>query len=138
MDGEGCIVIGKDRGRGERCTPSYRATLILTQCSSNPIVPLQKLWGVGHVRCCRNNGIGLRDKWVWNIYTNEAVTVLKEILPYMRVKKLQAEGILEFQKNMDEFRGVRPIPKEQLEYREWIKQRISDLNQGVLEVTSYD
>lgn len=131
IDGEGTICIAHKNRKKHKESRYHQPYLSITQAD----VPyIEWLYGVLgelgniHIRFKGQH----RIQCSWNIYSGKAVAVLERVLPYLRIKKLQAEGAIELQKHIDSNK-MRPLAKEDLEYRDWVKQRISDLNQRKLE-----
>ena len=128
IDGEGCIVVSSFSNKNAK-SRSYRSMLIISQGIESPMKRLRDLWGVGHIICQKNTGFGNSPKYVWNIYSKDAYYVLSQVLPYLVIKKVQAEKILELQKHIDIHRSNKPLSPDILKYREDIKDSISRLNQ---------
>lgn len=95
FDGEGCIQIVKNKGNG-RGRHYLRCSLEMT----NEELPksLQAYFG-GTVRR-RNLPLPRQNQWEWKTTTNTAYLFLKAIYPYLRLKKVEADVALEFQKSM--------------------------------------
>ena len=123
IDGDGCIMVSHKKG-----TNSYAADVGVYQSDGKILFYLKDRWGAGNIyEHKQKRG---RSYFRWNISNSQGAKLLEEILPYLRIKKLQAEGVIELERSKGR-PGVR-LSESDLEYREWIKQRISDLNQGVL------
>lgn len=93
MDGEGCISIGKYQGKHNR-TPVYQLQLVISQ-KVDVLRDLCRIAGVGSV--CLNNHKEGRKYQQWRMSPHDAVDFLKAILPYLRVKRQEAEIAIEFQ-----------------------------------------
>lgn len=128
IDGEGHL--------GVKTSPYFYPLVEVTQAIEKPIQELHKLWGVGYLSSRPNSGFNARMLYKWTIRAAKAANLLKEVLPYLVIKRTQAEGLLALQDNIDEHRHLHKLPEEVLEYRAWIKQKVSELNRGVLEYDS--
>ncbi len=75
-------------------------------------------------------GISKKDQWRWRTVGPQAIPVLKALMPYLRLKKAQAELAIEFQKKMNiKDRGKRLIGLDVAE-REVYKILMHKLNKG--------
>lgn len=141
VDGEGTILVRKKLGRNDK-NWCYQGMLSVAQ-SNFPFLDYirNELGGLGAIYPRGERGSfgspTSRSTFEWKLYSKQALAVAEKLLPYLRIKKLQAEGLVELERSIGNHSG-KSLSQSDLEYREWIKQRISDLNQGVLEVTSYD
>lgn len=94
FDGEGCIFIQKpNRGR---LVPTL--WIAATQVATEPLMWLQVRWG-GSVRArrVRNRPTSWRPVSEWYVHGKNAQKFLSDILPFLTVKREQAELALEFQ-----------------------------------------
>lgn len=130
IDGEGSIGISKYH-LASRPFPAHNARLIVGQANEKFIRGLQDKWGVGSVTCVKDSGVGHRPFFKWEVSSKSALVVLESVLPYLTIKKLQAEGAVELERSKGR-RGGKKLTIEEVEYREWVRKKISDLNQGAL------
>ncbi len=106
FDGEGCITIGK-RSDGNK-HHYLRASVEM----ANEYVPNLLKFHFGgsvHKRDFRNRGWQIQ--WAWSIHTKGAGFFLKSILPYLKIKRNEAELALEFLKGIHTM-GVRLSEEE--------------------------
>ena len=96
IDGEGCITAYKYRSRGREY---IKGTIVVT--NSNHIIPktLMEWIGVGtlveHSKK-RHQKLGWKLQLAWKVdSTKNSAKILKELLPYLRAKRRQAELIIE-------------------------------------------
>jgi len=88
VDGEGCIGIAKNKAvKGG--LEFYYLRLCVTQNTKLELIMLQKIYG-GSVS---PHG----DGWQWIISAKKSLKPLKDILPYLRIKRKEAKLALEFQ-----------------------------------------
>lgn len=128
IDGDGCIYIAHKRG-----TNSYNVEVGVYQSDARILFYLKDRWGVGNIyEHKQKRG---RSYSRWNISSAQGAKLLESVLPYLVIKKVQAEGAIELERSKGR-PGVR-LSESDLEYREWIKQRVSDLNQGILRGDDY-
>ena len=69
-----------------------------------------------------------KDVFRWIVHSKQAEKVLRDILPFLRIRKRQAELALEFRETKVK-RGQR-VSNELWEKRENIRKQISQLNRG--------
>lgn len=110
FDGEGCIGIEK-QVRANRRNPHYklRATVVNTDmwlCEW-----LRFAFG-GTVQERKSHPSHIKDQWAWVIYNSGATDFLKLILPYMNLKRPQAELAIKFQNQKNQRQGRILTPEE--------------------------
>jgi hypothetical protein len=89
IDGDGYIGITRTDKRN-RDVPEYYLKLRAGQKFRKPLNHLQALFGCGYV------GYSTRPHSEWNVNHHESAKVLRLILPYLIVKKREAELALDF------------------------------------------
>lgn len=120
LDGEGSICIRR-RCLSGRLTRGFVLNISAQQVDPAPLWILQSVFG-GHV--CDPKHKGSRPIYAWKVTAIRAVQALKELLPYLIVKRSQAECALELAETIQ---GPRPISDEVLERREDICRRLAAL-----------
>lgn len=93
IDGEGYIEIKRDEPRRDRKTPSFHARVTVRMVQREAVDFLASTLG-GNVRphaASRENG---RPLVSWNVTDAHAERVLRAVLPYLRVKRANAEVVL--------------------------------------------
>lgn len=114
VDGEGSVVITDNS-----------VTLTVGQVHRDPLLILQSMFR-GQVRLQQRSKLGVRDLWVWKVSTRDAANALRQLFPFMVVKKNQALLALEFQGRMLK-KGQR-LSDEERHARSLLKTRMSRLN----------
>lgn len=75
---------------------------------------------------------GRNDMVTWGVASQKAVSCIEQILPYLVIKKLNGEIVLDFQRNKILSQGgpssTRRLPQEELRRREDCWNRIRELN----------
>jgi hypothetical protein len=95
VDGEGCIRIKKSqayRCQG-RTTPGYHATMMIRMVERAAIEFVADVLG-GTIRKEKPHAKSGRAMYTWSISDAKAGAAARSILPYLRVKRRQAELIL--------------------------------------------
>ena len=94
IDGEGCIYICKEKKNGR--VIRYRVRLQITNTNKLLIDFLKNSIGFGYV----TSGIKIRDGWKtrydWIVMNGQARDVLNKCIPYLVIKKQQAELAFQF------------------------------------------
>lgn len=134
IDGEGYIgafpCVMRIKGR----TPywRYETRLIVVNTKLELIRWLRDITGCGVVYACK---VENRSRvWRWQVTTNQSKDVLQVALPYLIVKKKQAELLLKLRQRINEWKvggncgWYHPLDKEEHKKRLEICQQIKELN----------
>ncbi|MDP2730037.1 MAG: hypothetical protein Q8O55_06115 [Dehalococcoidales bacterium] len=94
IDGEGSIGLNRITGDNRRARYTMRVTIGIT----DPGLPLffQELFG-GSVWVAKHTNAKHKDTWFWALRAKKAVPFLVGILPYLHIKRPQAELALRWQ-----------------------------------------
>lgn len=124
LDGEGSIGIMKHN----RETPSPQYFLRVVICNTNKKVLelVQQTLGVGSITV---NNRRRRALYTWTATSGKAMFILERLLPYLIIKKEQAQLGIDFQQGIFPERTAL-LGIEEISRRENIKLRIMQLNQG--------
>lgn len=130
IDGEGCITFIPRARYLERGGLSVR--LIITTTDKILVDWLTKEFG-GSISICKKGQIQGKivrklDYFYWYLSTRKAVEIIKECYPYLTIKKLQADLILEFIKTIQS--TTKLIPQDVVEKRLDIFQKLRRLKSG--------
>ena len=91
IDGEGCIGIYKH-------TYSHNPQIML-QISNTYKIVLDYILvnlGVGSICGAEKSNPKNKDAWKYSVYSGSVIEICKKCLPYLKVKHLQAELVIEF------------------------------------------
>lgn len=96
FDGEGCITIARGRTRGS-VRPSFelRCIVNMTTPGLGALTALHRTYGGYLTRHCRRKGV-LSEQQSWVATGAPAAAFLTRVLPYLLVKRDEAEYALEF------------------------------------------
>lgn len=130
FDGEGCICIGWDKSRSNSRGGRWQLLLTIVQVDRASLEEFRCIvdWP-GPVRCRAASGFNLRDLYILQASSRKAGVILEALLPFLRVKKAQAEAALEFRDTFPEKRYnryTRP-PEDVLEKRERLAVVVREL-----------
>lgn len=137
VDGEGCISI-RVVARARRAV-NKAATIFLSIVNTNKAVleDIQKFLECGTLRLLRQEAQYRENEkavWQYNVFGGSAFLVIQKLLPFLRIKKRQAELALEFysyrcrKTNDIGLRGFRRIPQHFLVQRDRVISEMRDLN----------
>lgn len=98
FDGEGCISIYKYQNKDQwHKSLTYSAMIQLAICDKEILDQLDILFkGTRAVR--KHSRPNSRPQYYWQRRGNKAVEIIKQLLPFLRLKKPQGELALEFHK----------------------------------------
>ena len=120
IDGEGCIRAELRNPRlGNGVSVGHRVILIVANTHRPVLEAMQERWG-GSIYRRKNPGKVL---WVWHTGGPTARAVLEDVLPYLVVKKEQAETALKLIKTMRN-RGRAVLTDEEIRYREELRLQL--------------
>ncbi|KKR30745.1 MAG: hypothetical protein UT62_C0008G0020 [Parcubacteria group bacterium GW2011_GWC1_39_8] len=119
VDGEGYIgikkYIRKDKG-SEKFSPSYSERVSIGGINELSIKAFNDLV-IGNIHYKKPSKLNERGFWNWEVSENKARIFLKMILPYLKIKRLDAELVLALGKNKLKNKS-KPVSKEDNELRE--------------------
>jgi len=119
IDGEGSIGIHNENGKPKG--------MRLTVGNTDPrlIIWLKETFG-GSSYPDRHRKANWKESWKWTISTQQAAALLEQVLPWLRLKREQAEIGIAFQRLM--VRGGAPRTPEVAEETRAMKEAITILN----------
>lgn len=127
FDAEGCNLISKQKGTIRMIHPRYSLQAKIGVTNQLIMSWFKEQFG-GSLSILK----GKKQKKIffhWQISTRLAEIFLRQIFPYLRLKKPQAELAFQFQNEMRKKKQHKQISPESLRLREKIKNQISALNQ---------
>lgn len=92
IDSDGSITIGVDRN-GSRTTPRFFEIVAVRQCDTEAVHLAQELFG-GNITIGKPGSLRGRPSHDWYCYNRRAATVLRALLPYLKIKRQQAAIVL--------------------------------------------
>lgn len=125
IDGEGSITV-------RECRPNSFQVYVRIAQSNRPFLENLRMLcgGIGSVNDTKSS-LSKRLTSAWAIASKQALLLLEAVYPYLKIKRCQAEGAIELERSISPTFGKK-LDKSVLEYRRWVKDRISDLNTGRL------
>src|SRR3990172_5062751 len=110
IDGEGYVGVTRNFNKVHRRI-YYRIMLDAAQIHLEPVARLQKMFG-GRINFRENDHKGI---WQWRVFGESARTALRLLLPYLVVKRRQAELVMDFSevsRAPDTKRDLRPAAND--------------------------
>lgn len=123
FDGEGCITIKRNVSRNGSISHILRVGAV--QCNPAPIYRIQAIYG-GNI-CWRKATLRQRSTARWQIDCEKAARFLEDILPFLIVKRAEAELALEFHRTMNRSMFRPKLDPAISAMRENYKERLSAL-----------
>jgi len=126
FDGEGCVLIYKAQDH-RRPQDYHTLSLQVGQTTIAPLLLFRELWG-GTISFSKAQQAKHADHYCWRVTSRLAVQPLKEMLPYLLVKRAQAELGLKFTQLLQVSHNRRRLSHEELQTREAARQAMRELN----------
>lgn len=142
IDSDGCIGIKRNtysmRVVGDSTQATYSARITVRQVTPEAVSVLSETFG-GSVRPRKAQATGRRSLYEWTVRDRVAEQALRALLPYLRIKKAQAENCLELRGVIAESKVARvakgrghaggaPRPAHLTDKMEALKARANELN----------
>lgn len=123
IDSDGYITIHKNTSI---MPPIYSPRIGINQVEPQAVLLAKELFG-GNIQIVSPDHFGRKSMYYWQLGSNGLIEALRELIPFMRIKKEQALIALRLQENIREWkgkvRGVRGqrspvLPPDVIEFRE--------------------
>jgi hypothetical protein len=130
FDGEGCVDIFKASVSKASKNPSFLLRVVITQKQGLIMNWLKDNFG-GNVQMSKR-----KDNYIyrWDIRSQQAKHFLILIQPYVIIKKEQVDLAIEYEdrkgkylETLKGFRGFRQLTKEEVDWRNSMQKKLSDL-----------
>jgi hypothetical protein len=125
FDGEGCINVSEVKPRPGKCSPTFQTLVQVSMTDRRSLDLLVSSIG-GSIRLA--NKEGARPIWIWRVYHKAAKRFLEAVLPYLVVKRPQAELLIELENGVPARGGHRRLSDREIDRRRRIRDEISALN----------
>ena len=97
IDSEGCVTLYGTGGQGTAHPMACFAPKLVIEMTSEDLVKwLHSTTGVGSVRRYVPKNLRARIRWRWAVKGREAVSLLRAVIPYLRLKREHAELLFQF------------------------------------------
>jgi hypothetical protein len=125
LDGEGCIGLNLTV-EGER--KNYYPHVSITNTNKEVLDWVKITVGKGSVIRKPLGNIRHKQSYHWRIYGNQSIQFIKKIYPYLKIKKLQAETIMQYEKTIQLKVQRHPLPEDIKIERDRIRDILTTLN----------
>ena len=127
LDGEGTITIYRNSYRSADGTPTYALLVSIWNTFQGVIDWIALTVGYGNVHFKRRSSVkGYKPIYEWKVNGEVAIELLRQLQPYLKVKRLQAEIAFQFG---DTLSGPgRKLPGNVAEFRKRLRKQVSILN----------
>lgn len=132
LDGEGGIQLRKVHTYDKYRTTTYCLCISITNTFKDVLLWTQMKVGFGSIYAKNRNLLG-RNKicWEWRATGRRAIDFLRQIYPYLKIKRLQADIAFEFGETLFyPSRRIGGLPDNIIQIREGLRERIKALNVG--------
>jgi intein/homing endonuclease len=120
FDGEGCVFIGHHQVPGA-VSPQYYLAVIFAQSNYEILKSWRDRIGIGRVYKAKKQ-LHHKIAWAWRVSDRQGATLLKWLLPYLRIKRQEAEIGIEFQETKYPQDSHRITPQPVIDLREYYRQ----------------
>jgi LAGLIDADG endonuclease len=99
IDGEGCIFINKSTVQRKNCGKrgfTYHSGIAVAMTSYEILHWAKRITGVGQIRTYKAKKRH-KQAWRWSVWSNEATALLKNVIPFLKLKHSQAKNQIKFQ-----------------------------------------
>ena len=130
VDGEGCIHINKWRNLLKN-GHQYALLVQIKMCDGRLLKELHRKYG-GNLRLLKRSleNPNHSDILVWRLGNRNAQAFLERLLPYLRLKRRQAEIGINFSKSIPGHRGSRALTEGEIAGREQSYNLLRELKQS--------
>lgn len=129
LDGEGCVRVGAFKNSNGII--NYRAYMVIAMTDEAPITWLVENMGGGKYVDKKLRHGNSKICFSWTLNARLGAALLERALPYLLVKKKQAENFIAFTKTIrpqNTTRRNNPITNEEIAAREFFAKRSRELN----------
>lgn len=125
FDGEGCVNVTEVKPRPGKYAPTFQTLAQVSMTDRKPLDFLVNSFG-GSIRL--SNKKEARPIYVWRVYHKTAKKFLEAIVPYLIVKRPQAELLIKLEDGVLG-RGIqKKLDDEEIDRRRRIKDKVCALN----------
>jgi len=129
IDGEGCFSLGRTTRGGRAISPKWYCKVSVDMTDRRPLEILSDLFK-GKISPRKPQILGHKPGWIWQRWDLSAGEVASNLLPFLQVKKAQAELILEYLVKKNQYKVPGPIllSDKEKERRNYFVERMHELN----------
>ena len=133
IDGEGCLAIIRQKNSNCRGGYAYRCGLRFANSNQAIVEWLAEKVGTGCVKAHQPKMRNSKCQRCWDIWGDDAAALTQRLLPYLRIRRPQADLLLSFQAALKRREGP-TLTDQELAFREACYHQSRSLNQrGLVE-----
>ena len=126
LDGEGCFTINFSKSK-KRIQGQYSIFVQVALTDFNLLNEIKNQYG-GSIYKMKRRSPKHNNCWLWKVCSREAVKLVKNVYPYLILKKSQAKLILSFDKTISSINTGKGLTKNVVTLRQKIKNKLSYLH----------
>ena len=96
VDGEGCVRINRHKCGWTKLGYRFEPYLDITNTDKQQLLDIQRTLSAGTVRAKKMYHSNRKQGYVWTVYGNTASAILQKLLPFLRIKRRQAELLISY------------------------------------------
>lgn len=128
FDGEGCIIIERSRPYN-RATVRHWLHVSIANTNKEVLDWIQECFG-GAVRRTGNPRGNRQVCWGWYIKSASALLFLTSLLPYLRIKRAQADIAIQFQIEVSSWQSRQRLPETILIRRQQLRDQLRGMRKA--------
>jgi hypothetical protein len=130
VDGEGTIGIYRKYDLRKEWAPGYAERIIIVQVDQTPLKFIQEFFPKSSLSAKKQYFDNHQQSYCLKYSHTQAYTLVKAILPYLKVKRAQAQVLVEFREDIvhPDKKVSKKLPLEELNRREKLYQQMKELN----------
>ncbi len=126
LDGEGCLTVGRLKPHNGKREHRFICRILVVNTDLTMMLWLQKTVGDGGIYEYKKAG---GENWKpchrWYLNGQKSIELIRQVYPYLQIKRRQAELLLNFPANYKNFKG---LSDEQYFVQEKTFERMKNLN----------
>ncbi len=141
VDGEGTITIMRFRRTNRKHQIDYRPLLSISNTNREALEWVVSVTGVGSVQQSHRIRVGYKTNWKYTVVNSNAIVLAKILLPYLKIKKLNAEILVRYADTLITNYKPYRVSEVVLTQREELTNLVNHLNlrgNHLKEVCSYE
>ncbi len=130
FDGEGTISINRRLIKNNYKNPSHCLYISISNTNKEIVLEFLKFFGVGQIHTYERHHKSKKWKTVWrgDIWSREGYTIIKQLYPFLRVKKRHCNIALNFQENKRCYNHRMGLSKKEVVFRQNLYHQLKKLN----------
>ena len=146
IDGEGSVIVNPYCPREGQRFKQYNLRVLVVNTNKEILEWIKSIFGGGVYSHGKPESIKHKQCYTWNIDAKKAEILLREVFPYLKIKKPQAKVALEFRKTFNLSKYIRyengihvgnKVPDNLLNKRSQLREELKSLNQRGLKIYDY-